>query len=153
MPQCHIQLVLGELPEEMHGQWVEATTIIEEAGAFHFRADLCRQLECGEFSIHTVATAIPHQLTAELLLALVAFCARAPFTPSKGGLRINVSGDPASTGGEVARIMEPQVRFAVNYEEIPEEVADRLNDQLRRVGEQRELLHRVLQRQDLTKDQ
>lgn len=139
MPTCHINLVLGALPEDVPGQWIEASVSLERTGNFVFTADLCRRLPSGEFSLYRVEVVSRCQFTAKLTRALLALCAEPPFTPTRSGLDVYVDGDATLANGEVARILEPATRLAMHADCVPRDMTEDLKRQLVRLAKQREL--------------
>lgn len=130
MQQSQIDLTLGCRPQGNSGQWIEATVIVEDEDRFHFQADLCSIHQPGDYERYHVEQDIDHPLTAELALALLAFVAQPPFSPTAGGLSVMISGESAVANRAATRILEPEVRAGASSHGLPEHIGKNLRKSL-----------------------
>lgn len=138
MAHFTLMYVLGGLPEGAVGQWIEGEVAITP-GKFALTADVCRFTAIGEFSLYRVEIAADTRFVAPLFLALLSTIAQPPFTPTGAGLRLEASGDPRVTEGEVARLLDPAVRSAAGDYRLPAVIREDLDRQLTRIAVTRRL--------------
>lgn len=145
MTQCKIRTILGALPEGHHGQWLEATVSIIEPECFEIRVDLCERCEITCLAMHRVDLDVPQPFTAELVLAVLAYIAKRAFSPTRNGLAIWASGDIELAKGELARLLEPEVRIVGEEMHLPPHLRHKLDAELRRALTHRGLHLRLLE--------
>lgn len=133
-----LKFMLGAPSEDLPGQWLDGTV---EFGAesFTLTADICCRISADEFSMYRIHEQLDQPFTAELFLGILSLIAEDEFLPSAPGFELFCSGDGAAPTGEIARILEPEVRAGASPALVPASVAESLRQQMRRVSAMRQL--------------
>ena len=139
MQSTTVQCILGRLPEELPGQWIDAVAIVESDQHFLFGADLCQRIAADQFSLHQVGVRVQQPFSAEVLLGLLLVVAEAPFQRSRSGFETTVDGPSDSVRMELCRVLKPEVRRNADPSSVPNAIRQELGLQMAGIAIQRNL--------------
>lgn len=136
MQNCHLRFELGKPQENQPAQWLEGEFRLSPDN-FGVEAHICARWEEDAYSQHTVALGVEQPFSAEAFLDLLELLCQPPFEPPFRDLRLDSSGNPVISNGEIARIVDPELMAASVGPSLPAVTSQEVEEKLVRIARTR----------------